>query len=460
MDLYPFQQEMVEHLAKQKSRLCGDDMGLGKTVEGIALDKYNRIHNPPQQGKPKTLIVTPLSVFDTWQSHYAEWSPHLKVMAIDPKKRHDFIEAVLKGSADVYITHWEALRLMPELQKRQWFHIIADECHKAKGRKAQQSRALKKLKTTYKTGLSGTPADNRPQDIWSILNWLYPKVYTSYWRFYNQYIDYEIVYPQGYHKMIGVKNLELLRAEMKPWYIRRRKEEVLDDLPDKYYTDIWVDLTPKQKKAYETMKKSMIAWIGEHEDQPLSSPVVVAQLMRLQQFALAFAEIGPEGKLFMAEPSSKIDALMDILENTDEQVVVFSNFKQAIKLVTARLDKSGRSYCVLTGDTKQDERGPMVSDFQAGRYQVFLGTVAAGGVGITLTAASTIVFMDRAWSPSQNAQAEDRLHRIGQKNAVQVIDIMARNTVDLGRRQLLKQKWSWLKELLGDDVDPDKLTKD
>jgi SNF2 family DNA or RNA helicase len=155
----------------------------------------------------------------------------------------------------------------------------------------------------------------------------------------------------------------------------------------------------------------------------------------------------------MTEPSSKLDALMELLADTpldSEPVVVFSQFKGSIRMLKERCEKAKISIATLTGDTPSAERTRAIQGFQAGKYQVFAGTIAAGGVGITLTRASTVVFLDRAWSPSSNKQAEDRLHRIGQKNAVQVIDIMARNTVDLGRRTQIERKWSWLQQLLGD----------
>jgi SNF2 family DNA or RNA helicase len=119
-------------------------------------------------------------------------------------------------------------------------------------------------------------------------------------------------------------------------------------------------------------------------------------------------------------------------------------------MLVKRLEAKGVTVATLTGDTKQVDRDGLVQDFQDGKYSIFAATIKAGGVGLTLTAASTVVFLDRDWSPSANRQAEDRLHRIGQKNAVQVIDLIARDTVDLGRLQKVELKWSWLKELLGD----------
>lgn len=464
-NLYDFQKVSVSKLRGQPSRLIGDEMGTGKTYQAIALDFVNRElvveKGNWKKDQLKTLVIAPLSVLDSWRHHFEELTD-IPVVVIDPKKRADFIKAVSKSGSGVFICHWDAIRLMPELTSVSFFHIIADEVHRAKNRKAQQTRALKKLKAAYKTGLSGTAADNKPHDLWSILHWLHPKYYTSYWKFYNHYVQHEVSYPQGYHKITGVKNLESLHKEMNPWYIRRLKSEVLQDLPEKYYTDIWVDLTPKQRKAYDEMKKNMIAWVSQHEDTPapLVASVVIAQLTRLQQFALGYADV-VNGEVRLTEPSSKLDALMEIMEdNPEEQFVVFSQFKQVIALLEKRLEAKGITYGLLTGDVSPEDRAKAVNDFQAGKLKVFAGTIAAGGVGITLTAANKIVFLDRAWSPALNAQAEDRLHRIGQESAVQVIDIMARDTVDLGRRQKIQEKWEWIKAILGDHVDWDILTKE
>jgi SNF2 family DNA or RNA helicase len=465
---FDFQKEAVAKLSRQKSRLLGDDMGLGKTDQAIWIDQENR---KGREGRIKTLIVAPKSVLPAWQEAL-ERETNGPIYIIDPKKRAEFEKAASDGRKPGYfLCHWEALRLMPGLRNVDWFHIVADEVHRAKSRKAQQTQALKSLRTEYKTGLSGTPADNAPQDLWSIVNWLWPSFYTSYWSFLKHYCVVEQA-AGGYMKVVGVKNTESLHQEMKPWFVRRLKEDVLKDLPDKYYTNIWVDLSPTQRRSYNEMKKDLIAWVGKQDqEQPLIASVVVAQLTRLQQFAIGSAEItGYVDKpvknkdtgevtmvtvpvVKMVEPSSKLDALMDLLDSTaldTEPVVVFSQFKGSIRLLEARCKKAGISLATLTGDTKQEDRADAIAGFQNGKYQVFAGTIAAGGVGITLTRASTVVFLDRAWSPAMNKQSEDRLHRIGQKNAVQVIDIMARGTIDLGRRQQIEQKWEWLKSMLGD----------
>ena len=445
----------MAYLRPQKSALIANDMGTGKTYEAIArdLEIRNRLDGYNEFASAGTLVIAPLTTLEsTWQYHFEELTA-LPVTVVNPKDRDGSWTDYLASGNGVFCAHWQALRLMPDLAEIPWLHVIADECHNAKNRKAQQTRALKAIRSIgWKTAMSGTPVVNRPDELWSILNWLWPERYRSYWRFYRQYVESQVDYARGrrFERVIGPKNTSQLRQEISPFFVRRRKQDVLKDLPDKYYTKIGVDLDPQQRKVYNQMQKHMIAWIGEQEEELLAAPVVIAQLTRLQQFACAYADIDDDGRVTLIEPSSKLDALMEVLDETDGQVVVFSRFKRLVRLAAARLRERQISYVVLTGDTEQALRSQLVSRFQGGGARVFLGTIAAGGVGITLHAASTIVFLDRDWSPALNLQAEDRLHRIGQKNAVQVIDIVARNTVDLGRNQRLELKTTWIRQILGD----------
>jgi len=294
---------------------------------------------------------------------------------------------------------------------------------------------------------------NRPDELWSILNWLWPKRYTSYWKFFNRYVMTNNLYVRGrtVRQVIGPQNLDQLHTEIKPFFVRRRKEDVLPDLHEKYYTPHHVDLLPVQRRAYDLMRKEMIAWIGSQEEEVLPAPVVIAQLTRLQQFAVAFAEYDETGRVRLTEPSSKLDALMEVLSETEEPVVVFSRFKQLVNLAGDRLRAADITHVTLTSDTPQQDRRTVVSRFQNGEVRVFIGSIGAGGVSITLTRSSTVVFLDRDWSPALNTQAEDRLHRYGQENAVQVIDIIARRTVDQGKAQMLETKKSWIRQILGDE---------
>lgn len=456
---YEYQKETIEKFSHVPAVLDGSEMGTGKTIVAAQLDLVRR-----EQGGGPTLIIAPLSgTMNTWRRHYKLHLPHLRGIVCDPKNRPKFVGALQRADwYDYYIVHWDVLsREVDSLSKVRWNHIIADECHRAKSRKAQSTRALKRLWTRYKTGLSGTPVTNRPQDLWSILNWLYPRDYRSYWKFYERYVEYTIEYPHGYHKFQRSKNEKELLKRIDPFYVRHLKRRpccphhptgVTPWLPDKTYAEpIWVDLTGPQRTAYNKMKGKMIAWIGENEDQIVAAPVVISQLVRLQQFALAYAKVNEEGKVILTEPSAKLDALMDLIkDNEGEQIVVFSQFSSVINLLGARLAKAKISHGIFTGQTSPKDRERIVQDFQAGKIQIFAGTIKAGGVGLDLFASSTVVFLDRSWSPAENLQAEDRLWRIGQDNAVTVYDIMARDTVDLGRKQRIELKWKWIQELLGD----------
>lgn len=422
-------------------------MGLGKTVEAIALDLKRRAEFPNH--KLKTLVICPLAMVSTWTKAWFQWSSDLRILPINNKDRSYFLEEMQEDAYDVFICHWPALRLMPELQTVNWFHVIADEAHAIQNRKSKQSVALKEIPAGYKSALTGTPAFDKPDDLWSILNWLYPRYWSSYWKYYNDHIMFDNF--NGYKTIVGVNNPEKLQAEMEGFYIRRRKEEVLFDLPEKYYTQIDVELLPQQRRAYNSMKNDMLAWIGQQEHLPVVAPVVIAQLTRLQQFACAFAEWDDEKqKMMLSEPSSKIDAVMEIIESTGQQVVVFSQFAQVIKLLAKRLEEKGITVGKFIGETPAADRSKIITGFQEGRIQVFAGTISAGGIGITLTAASIVIFTDRSWSNALNLQAEDRCHRIGQKSAVQIIDIMAKNTIDMKRIKTIQQKWAWIKRLIGD----------
>ena len=448
MQLFKFQQEAVDKLFNVKSALIGDDMGLGKTHEAIALDINRRAQFPDL--KLKTLIICPLAMVSTWTKAWFQWAPDLRILPINNKDRKFFVDQLTDDYHDVYICHWPALRLIPELVDVKWFHVIADEAHAMQNRKSKQSVAIKQIPTGYKTALTGTPAYDKPDDLWSILNWLYPRYWTSYWQYFNEHVMYANF--NGYKSIIGVNNPEKLQNEMAAFYIRRKKEDVLTDLPEKYYTQIDVDLTPQQRRAYNSMKNDMLAWIGSQEALPVVAPVVIAQLTRLQQFACAFAEWNEvKQKMMLSEPSSKIDAVMEVIKEAGSaQIVIFSQFAQVIKLLAKRLEANGITCGKFIGETPADERSRIISDFQDGKIQVFAGTIAAGGVGITLTAASIVIFTDRSWSNALNLQAEDRLHRIGQQSAVQVIDIIAKDTIDAKRIRGIQLKWKWIERLIGD----------
>lgn len=463
--LWEHQQEEITRLGNQARALIGWEMGTGKTLAAVERDLRFRKNASDYVGpnsKP-TLVVAPLNTHDSWKETF-ENNSDLRVRQIDRKARHLFT----KGSGDVYIVHYEVLRLMPELAGM-FGHGIFDECQRIKGRGTKMTKAAKKLGIPLLTDMSGTPAD-KPQDIWSILNHLKPQTFSSYWRFFHRYVDYEIIPPQGYYKIVGPydEDGELMPGArawqeeglpgIRKFYSRKLKEDVLD-LPPKTYTKIYVDLTPSQRRQYNEMKRDMLTWLENvHKkdgiEMPLPARATIAQLQRLQMFALGTAYLNDVNKVVLEDPSSKADAVMELLEdNPNEQLVIFSQFKGSLRILKERFRQSGITYGSFTGDDAPKVRAVHKARFIRGDNRVLLGTIGSGGVGVDglQHACCTVVFLDRDWQPGINSQAEDRLHRGGQTRTVQVIDIMARDTVDMGRAQQLILKKEWIKTLLGDE---------
>lgn len=434
----------------------------------------------------KTLIVCTKGGISVWVNHLLRMGvDRERIIAVNPTDRGPFDAELLAGALnyDYYIIHWNALMLVeglyqPGVRALEWDHVIADEAHLAKNRKAERTLRLKKIKARVRTAVTGTPADNKPQDIWSILHWLDKKTYSSYWDFFNQYIDWEMAFtrdsPNGYRKIKGIKNIDVLHAQLRPFYIRRTLTEVIDEMPDKTHTEIMVDLTPRQRTDYDAMYKWQVAQLGEL-GETLVVTAKIAMYMRLQQMTAGTCDLDwdfyekfwdkhqydtdeelpkhcPSGpRVRIGEESPKVDALMELIEAApdDEQFVVFTNLKDVISMVEARCRKAKITCVTYSGKIlSQKTRDANVARFQSGAARVFVGTVASAGTTITLTAAHTLIFLDRHWNSSMNEQAEDRIWRIGQKNACQIIDIIARDTYDEPKTRKIWEKAESIHELV------------
>jgi SNF2 family DNA or RNA helicase len=510
---FPDQQVAIDKLRKVPARLCGDSMGVGKTVTGVYLDFALREDRPDLKYRP-TLIIPEKIGLEVWNWHLHHCGvPDEETLIIDPAKREPFVAALRQLQATgmhpqyrYFVCHWDVLARIEEINQKSrsgkplitWAHIIADEVHLAKNRKAQRTLELKRTATLYKTGLTGNPADDKPTDLWSILHWLYPRRFSSYWRFYNNYVQsvwsnqveeyykwiasggsYKTFEPSqdglGYRVAVGVQNVEELHREIQPFFIRRTLLEVAPNMPSKIHVRPirTVQLTPKQRKTYESMKDTALARIGSDESGnfTLIAPQTIAILTRLQQFALAtltpewdvpegewvYDEDDPEWefpKIVLSKPSPKLDEVMAIIEaNEEESFVVFSQFRGMADLVEEECARKNISVVKITGQVKSERiRTERVRAFQAGEVRVFVGTIAAAGKTITLTRAHHVIFTDRSWNPSKNSQAEDRLWRRTQRNAVRVIDIEAEDTIDQWRAIKIRSKGDLVRAIMGDKL--------
>lgn len=446
--LYPYQRAGVDFLAEHPHSILADDMGLGKTIQSIAaVYEYAARNGGTMPGRK--LIVCPNSSALNWAKEIKHWvptmygfEPTVMVLSGSKAKREKIMRALALPEHEHtwLIINYEKLRIVPELVKFEWAAIIADESHRAKNRKAQQTKALWKLRAPLQFALSGTPIMNRPDELWAILKWLQPTIYTSYWRFFEQYVKY---YEGHFGRVIvGVNNPDGLRFELANQMARRTKKGVLD-LPEKTRVVLPVEMGPKQRRLYDQVLDEFwveIAAAAKTGDESakaivraaisgqslMSIPNAAARTTRLRQVASSTALLGEE------DHSAKLDAAVDLILDggEDRQWVVFAHFKGTVDLLANRLAKHKISTAKIDGDVKVADRQANVEAFQAGTVRVLICTIAAGGVALTLTAADSCIFIEQDWVPANNVQAEDRLHRIGQKNAVTIYLIEAIDSVD------------------------------
>jgi len=448
--LYGYQRAAVEFMAKHPSCLLADDMGLGKTVQSLsAVYEHAEIADDPKLRDRPRLIIAPNSVKGSWAREVEQWTS-LPAFIIDgktaEKRQKQLLNYATEPGASLII-NWEKLRAKrvngkvemaePALKEIEWLAVIADEAHRAKNRKSQQTLGLWQLKDApIKLALTGTPIMNSPDEVWAILAWLRPEQYgrgggrLPYWTFYDQYVDY---YEGPFGRVItGARNPDALRFELKDKLVRRTKGSVLE-LPPKTRRYIDVDLLPKQRKLYKEAEKQMwIEIVQECGPEALENSVIdlpngAARCTRLRQIASSPALLGGD------DTSAKLDAAVELIEDAGQPVVVFSEFKGTCTLLADRLTKRKITTAMITGDVKPDARTEAVEQFQNGELDAIICTLDAGGVGITLTAADTVIFLERDWTPAINEQAEDRLHRIGQDRNVTVVILQATDTIDTDR---------------------------
>ncbi len=465
-NLYPYQRAGVHFMTAAGSALNGDEMGTGKSVQTIAtleeLDAY------------PALIVCPNSMKDTWvQDEYAKWAPHRRAVVIGggAANRRKAIKLLQTGEADVGVINWEALRLHTrlagygsikleendklekELNEVGFKAIIADEAHKAKNPASKQTRALWWLgdHAEHRYALTGTPVANAPDDLWAIMRFVSAKEWPSKTSYIDRYAQ-QSWNNFGFMAAIGIRvemRDELFKI-LDPRFIRRSKKAVLPNLPPKMYTKRYCEMAAKQKKAYEALRKQMLA---ELETGVLVATNPLTKLTRLMQFASAYAEIDEAGNIRMTEPSCKVDALVDVVEELGEtSAIIFAESRQLIELGVARLQKNGIEVGQITGAISPEDRTINKNRFQNGDLQFLALTLGAGGEGLTLTAAGAVVFMQRSFSAVKNAQAEDRAHRPGQEHeSVQIIDLVTPMTVDEMPHAAFMEKKIRLEEIVRDE---------
>jgi SNF2 family DNA or RNA helicase len=488
-DLFPHQRAGVKFLATARRALLADEPGLGKTAQAIRALK--QLQDNGETIFP-ALIVCPNTLKKNWKREFDKWWPGLDIQIIKgsaTQRRKQFDEP-----AQVFIINWESLRghsrLAPygsvalarctecgghdekvtenrcEVHKRElnginFKAVIADEIHRSKEPKSKQSRALWAATgdADIRYALTGTPIANNVLDLWSILHWISPEEWPSKTRWIDRMVN-TMINAFGGMMVLGVKpHMEPeFYAALNPRMRRMLKAKVLPWLPEMMFERRDVEMSTKQKKAYEQMRDMMIAELEGGE--ALTAPSVLTQTIRLLQFASSYAEIAAneetgEIKAVLADPSCKVDALMDDIKSGDfgnDSVAVCAVSRQLIYLLSAALTKEKIEHGLITGAQSEDERQQAVDDFQAGKIKWILFTAQAGGVGITLTAARRLIMLQRPWSLVDHRQALDRVHRIGSEihDSIIVTDYVTEGTIEERVIQVLETKADNFEQIVRD----------
>ncbi|MBI5513697.1 MAG: SNF2 helicase associated domain-containing protein [Deltaproteobacteria bacterium] len=402
--------------------ILADDMGLGKTVTALALVLWRR----HRDGAKPSLVVCPTSVAGNWVRESQRFTPALGVLnlsGLSPEERASALGAI--GGRDLVVTTYALLRRDAEALKGVGFrYVLLDEAQSIKNAVANTTQAARSLQTEARLALTGTPVENRLQELWSILDWTNPGILGGPTAFGSRYERPIVLAPSG-------PEAQRLRALVRPFVLRRTKREVLKELPPKEEIDLVLPLGAGQRRRYDAVahlaREEVSRAIGE-AGLSRSKLTVLTALLRLRQVACDPRLVDPLAPSGLSAKRDEFLSLVRELVAEGRRALVFSQFVELLTLWRAHLDGEGIAYEYLDGSTRDRDR--VVERFQTGSAPLFLISLKAGGTGLNLTAADTVIHCDPWWNPAVEDQATDRAHRIGQSQAVTVYRLIAKGTVE------------------------------
>ena len=426
--LREYQKEGVMWLKSLESCNLGgilaDEMGLGKTIQVISLLAHS---------KNQSLIVVPSSLMYNWKKEFEKFMPEIKILVITgtKKKRQKLISE--KDKYKVIITSYPLIRRDLEcFIDTEFEYCILDEGQYIKNPDTKVSKSVKMINSKYRIVLSGTPIENNLIELWSIFEFILPG-----------YLKSQSVFKKEFIKR-GERGHEDLIRLTSPFILRRKKKDVLSELPEKIVNVVYSKLNDKQMKIYDSYlldMKERLKELSEKKGMVNSQIEILSVLTRLRQICC-------DPGLFIKgynEKSGKIELLEELVDELLEgnhKILIFSQFTSMLRIIEKLLKKKKISYSYLDGQVKVVKRGEIIEDFTSGKTNIFLISLKAGGTGLNLTEADTVIHVDPWWNPAVEDQATDRAHRIGQKDVVNVYKIITRNTIEekIYEIQLRKRK--------------------
>lgn len=411
--------------------VLADDMGLGKTVQSIAFI-VSELENIRERGVP-ALIVCPSAVMYNWLQELKTFAPEVKALVMDGTQQKRMNKQKQIEGLDVLIVSYPLLVRDSKWYEKQSFHaVFYDEAQAFKNPTTQTAKAAKKIQAAHRFALTGTPIENALEELWSI---------------------YYVVFPELFGSVKDYSNLlrKQVKRRVRPFLLRRMKKDVLAELPGKQETLERVDLLPEQKQLYA----AYLAKLRHDTFKHLDKDTVRRNRIRILAGITRLRQICCHPALFVDDyegGSAKLEQLLEIVkeaERAGRRMLIFSQFTQMLDMIGRELAKQGRQFFYLDGSTPSEERLNLCSRFNEGERDLFLISLKAGGTGLNLTGADTVVLYDTWWNPAVEAQAADRAHRMGQTNTVQVIKLIAKGTIEEKMNELQEKK----RDLIGDVID-------
>lgn len=436
--------------------ILADDMGLGKTLQVITLLSAIMKEEEYNAKEQVSLIVCPASLVYNWESEFHKFAPEIRVRvlvgtAAERKKKLNSLKQV-----DVVVTSYDLLKRDLELyEDKHFLYMIIDEAQYIKNASTLVAKAVKSIRASHCFALTGTPVENRLSDLWSIFDFIMKGYLYSYEKFRKNY-EVPVVTDKDEDALLRLQKL------VSPFILRRRKKEVLKDLPDKIENIIYTTMTDTQKKYYHARFLKLRRNLADKSDKEFREDKmkVLAELTRLRQLCC-------DPELFIEDykgGSGKVDAFLSMAEelvDNGSNILVFSQFASMLEILKAELMKAGIHTLLLTGQNSKEERRAMVEEFQEGKSTVFLISLKAGGTGLNLTAADTVIHFDPWWNVAAQNQATDRAHRIGQDKVVTVIQLVMKNSVEERIIELQNRKKELVENVIeGEGVADATLTKE
>ncbi|MFU1858746.1 SNF2-related protein [Sphingobacterium sp. NGMCC 1.201703] len=422
-DLRPYQQQGLQwlnFLDKLNFGAClADDMGLGKTVQILAF-----LATQKAKGMPPTLLVLPTTLIFNWKHEIQQFLPSFNTMILEGPNRSDIADQFEKLDI-VLISYHNLLTDINRLKKLTFNYVILDESQHIKNPDSQRYKAVNLLRSRNRIILTGTPIENNTMDLFAQLSFTVPGLLGN-----KKY--FKDVYTTPIDAFHDRKRKKMLKEKIKPFILRRTKQDVLDDLPAKNELVLYCEMKTAQRRIYDLYEKEFREFISAKDgDEIKKSPMhVLKGLTKLRQICNSSKLLQSED-LTSAEDSAKIEMLVEQIQHKKDQhkIIVFSQFVSMLRLIKEALDKNGIPSLTLTGQSRN--RGQLVSDFQSDQnIRVFLISLKAGGTGLNLTAADVVYLVDPWWNPAVEQQAIDRIYRIGQRKDVTAVRLISPNTVE------------------------------